>query len=103
LKTALDREFGADATNEQGIRNNKSDNSAADREISTSTKVNVIVKKYIGYRQQDEPIIALVTNIISDRGITAWAALKEIPDDDLPGLGAPDSRRKRILSRIRKA
>lgn len=60
------------------------------------------VRKHIGFAQQDAPIMAMVIEIMRKRGINAWTALAEIPDDSLPGIGSFDSRRKRIHGRIMK-
>jgi hypothetical protein len=60
------------------------------------------VRKHIGFAQQDAPIVAIVMEIARKHGINAWAALAKIPDEDLPGIGTSDSRRKRIHGRIPK-
>ena len=64
--------------------------------------VQTAVRKHVGYRIPDQAIIARVVAMCNEDGISAWAALHKIPDDELAGAGMPDSRRRRILSKIEK-
>jgi hypothetical protein len=59
--------------------------------------------KFRGYDEQDHGIASRVLKMMADGGyLSGWAALRAIPDDELPGTGTPDSRRKRIHRKIPK-
>ena len=60
------------------------------------------VQRWAGYKRADEAIIARVRQKMAERPISAWAALNEIPDEDLAGAGEPRHRRMRIHKKIKK-
>jgi hypothetical protein len=60
-----------------------------------------IIPKHPGLRQQDQPIVARAVTSVRERGISAWAAVQEIPAEEIAGSGAPLSRRKRIYKQVR--
>lgn len=64
---------------------------------------NAASTKYGGLRLLDQPLVDRAVQLQKEHGVSLWAALRSIPDDQLPGSGTPDNRRRRILLRIPKA
>ena len=58
-----------------------------DRNINKQIYYPYGLQWYSGFKQQDMPIAMKVISIATDEGISTWAALQKIPDQDIPGHG----------------
>ena len=66
-----------------------------------TTAEQALIPKHRGLRDADAPIIARVREMTdADPRLSRWGTLLRIPDDELPGAGEPDNKRRRVLRRM---